>query len=228
MWLGSRYIGLQEVLTIVQILFFLVTGTVVILTYVNARKSLLNPVHTEYQKLVINKLRELSEELYSEFDPESPNYWSDGLREIKKPLDESDRQFELMQRGTYLPGKWDDGTWREGGLLRSSTYDRNRYLARSVKADPFIPPSIRRSTLELLEARARAHFEVEGKAIERYRQALLKGGEIKKRQANELRVRDIIFSELYKRGFGPNQVEEKVNDLRLEIQQYLESFSPHR
>jgi hypothetical protein len=110
MWLGSLYTGLKEVLTIVEIVFFLVTGTVVILTYVNARKSLLNPVHTEYQMLVINKRRELSEELYSEFDPESPNYWSDGLREIKKPLDESDRQFELMQRGTYLPGKWDDGT----------------------------------------------------------------------------------------------------------------------
>ena len=72
MWIGSFYIGLQEVLTSVQILFYLVTGTVVILTYNNARKSLLNPVHTAYQKLVINKLKELSEELYSEFEPESP------------------------------------------------------------------------------------------------------------------------------------------------------------
>jgi len=75
MWIGSLYIGLQEVLTSVQILFFLVTGAVVILTYINARKSLLNPVHTAYQKLVINKLKELSEELYSEFEPESPKHW---------------------------------------------------------------------------------------------------------------------------------------------------------
>src|SRR5215208_7393949 len=102
MWIGSLYIGLQEVLTSVQILFFLVTGAVVILTYINARKSLLNPVHTEHQKLVINKLKELSEELYSEFDPESPNYWSDGLRENREPIDETNRQFREMQRGIRL------------------------------------------------------------------------------------------------------------------------------
>lgn len=62
-------LGLQEVLWVVQILFYLVTGWIVVLTYRNARKTLLSPAHTEYHKNVITRLKELSEKLDSEFDP---------------------------------------------------------------------------------------------------------------------------------------------------------------
>ena len=34
------------------------------------------------------------------------------------------------------------------------------------------------------------------------------------------------ISALNRRGFGLAQVEQQVNDLRLKIQQYLESFAP--
>ena len=66
---------LEKTLLLVQIVFYLATGTVIILTYKNARKSLLDTVFIrKYQKHVITALAKLSEELASEFDPDSPNY----------------------------------------------------------------------------------------------------------------------------------------------------------
>jgi len=74
MWVGNLFIGLEDILRGTQIVFYTGTLIVVILTYSNARKTLLSPAHTEYHKNVITRLKDLSEKLDSEFDPTSPNY----------------------------------------------------------------------------------------------------------------------------------------------------------
>lgn len=116
MWFGSLYIGLQQVLSSVQIRFYLITGTVIILTYINAKKSLLNPVHAEYQKHVINKLKDLSEDLFSEFDPGSPNYWVG--EHHNKELVEFSNEILRSKKDQILA----TGTWTGEGLRTSDIY----------------------------------------------------------------------------------------------------------
>ena len=67
---------MDSVLKFVQILFYLTAGFVAILTYIKAKSGLLNTINTEYHKKVIDRLSALSEDLFSEFDHESDNYWA--------------------------------------------------------------------------------------------------------------------------------------------------------
>lgn len=59
-----------------QIGFYTVAIVLTILTYLNARKGLLNPINIEYHKHVIERLKEISAELLSEYDEFSDNYWA--------------------------------------------------------------------------------------------------------------------------------------------------------
>ena len=81
---------LDQLLKITQILFYLVAGSVAILTYRKARDGLLNTVNTEYQKKVINRLDELAKQLGSEFDSNSPNWWArhNPIREFVDQINE--------------------------------------------------------------------------------------------------------------------------------------------
>ena len=54
---------LDPLLKATQILFYVVAGTVAVLTYRKAKDTLLNTVNTEYQKKVIGRLEELAKEL---------------------------------------------------------------------------------------------------------------------------------------------------------------------
>ena len=67
---------LDDVQKAIQIAFWLVSGTVVVLTYLKARKSVLSTVNSEYQKRVMDRLQKLSEQLYEEFDMDSDEHWS--------------------------------------------------------------------------------------------------------------------------------------------------------
>ena len=72
------------------------------------------------------------------------------------------------------------------------------------------------------------HHELELEAQIYYKRVLARGENHKDLDENWGWVHNRINKGLYERGFGISQVEEKVDDLRLEIQRYLESFSPHR
>lgn len=69
-------LSIDDILKIVQIGFYITVATITVLTYRSAKNGLLNTVNTEYQKKVIAKLEELSNELGSEIDSTSPNYWA--------------------------------------------------------------------------------------------------------------------------------------------------------
>ena len=79
---------IDEILKLVQITFYVVAGTLGILTYLSAKKGLLNTVNTEYHKRAFDKIENLSQELLSEFDPKSENYWANGdtLKDFSKKL----------------------------------------------------------------------------------------------------------------------------------------------
>src|SRR5436309_1012595 len=91
---------LDNLTKLVQIGFYATGATVAVLTYRSAKRGLLNTVNTEYQKRVIERLHALAEELLSEFDPGSPNYWA-----AKGIIEEAVRQINKDYEATVnLPG----------------------------------------------------------------------------------------------------------------------------
>lgn len=79
---------LDDCLKIVQILFYVSAGTIAVLTFLSAKKGLLNPINTEYHKRAFEKIEHLSDDLLSEFDPTSDNYWAkeDPLKEFLEEI----------------------------------------------------------------------------------------------------------------------------------------------
>jgi hypothetical protein len=198
----------------------LATGTVVVLTYLNARKTLLNPVYTEYQKLVITRLAEFSNELASEFDPESPNYW---LKEnsVQRAVEAINTGFEKIRAGTPTGNDWE-----VMGYMVSDDEMRALRLVDSIRSDPFIPENIRNKAVDMLEGRAAAIRSAEDDAYDYYRSVLANGEGLETMDENWHWVHNLVNKNLYKQGFGISQMQTKVDDLRREIQGYLKSFDP--
>src|SRR5664280_2400993 len=73
---AKQSMNLENVTRCAQIAFFLTTGTVAVLTYIRARRTVLSTVNAEYQKRVMDRLHQLSNDLYGEFDPDGPHYWA--------------------------------------------------------------------------------------------------------------------------------------------------------
>ncbi|GAB1768781.1 hypothetical protein [Priestia megaterium] len=64
-----KSLSLKETALFVQMGFYIVGSIIAIKTFISAKRGLLNTVHTEYQKRIMDHLERLSEALYSEFDP---------------------------------------------------------------------------------------------------------------------------------------------------------------
>lgn len=214
---------LKELLTSVQVLFYLVTGGVVLLTYLNARKTLLNPVYTEYQKLVITRLAELSSELASEFDPESPNYWLK-KNSVERAVDAINKGFEKIRTGTATEN--DPDLIGLMGIVVSEEEMRANRLIDSIRSDPFVPESIRNKAINVLEGRAAAIRKAEDEAYDHYLSVLNKGERLETMDENWHWVHNLVNDSLYKQGFGISQMQSKVDELRHEIQRHLGSFDP--
>jgi CRP-like cAMP-binding protein len=81
---------------------------VAILTYLAAKRGLLNTVNTEYQKRVMDRLQKLSEELYSEFDPSSEAYWAN-VHAVHEGIEEINDVFERHREGILAARKYNYG-----------------------------------------------------------------------------------------------------------------------
>ena len=214
---------LQGILFVIQILFYVVTCIVVVLTYRNAKRGLLSPVHTEYQKHVMERLKELSQQLNEEFDPRSPNYWAADEEPLREQVDQINQEFTEKRDEILARGEWEPYTHGH-----SRRYNETVYMAQTVKADPFLPTSIRESVTEMLNARAEALYAAEEEALNSYRQALANGMPVDPRHGNHPAVQNTVVRILHQQGFNVDQVEEKVVQVRLAIQKYLDSYAPYR
>jgi|CXWL01.1.fsa_nt_gi hypothetical protein len=61
---------------LVRMISYFVGTILAVLTFWKAKNGLLNTVNTEYQKRVMDRLKEIADKLYAEFDPDSPEYWA--------------------------------------------------------------------------------------------------------------------------------------------------------
>jgi hypothetical protein len=213
---------IDDATKVVQMVFYTVAAFLAALTYRSAKRGLLNTVNTEYQKRVMDRLHNLAEELYSEFDPHSESYWakSSPVREV---VEEINKEFRENRSLILKEGEF------KGPVLVSSDYAKLNRFVNKAKSDPFLPKEIRDKLIDLLEARVETLGDAYEEVITDYANALAQGKYGDTLDDNCHWVHNKIIDVCYKRGCGISQIEEEVHRLRLFIQKYLESFNPfHR
>jgi hypothetical protein len=213
-------LDLQSLLWGVQALFYVVSGVVIILTFLQAKRTLLNPVNVEYQKRVIENLYNISNSLIDEFDYGSPEHW------IKK--NEYDEMFSLirqhaaeaLERGLSREDAFDIGTPLLPSILRF------RALADRYRSDPFLPSGVRIKLVELLDERWNALTEASIEVGKLYATGLREGKYPMEGGVSVGGLHNRIVDKLYERGVGVSQIEERIHGIRSDISSYFEGFSP--
>jgi hypothetical protein len=213
---------LDDVQKAVQIGFWVVSGTVVVLTYLRARKGVLSTVNSEYQKRVMDRLQKLSEDLYAEFDHSSPTWWAktDHMRPCIERINEefdSDKEAILANKITdFSPGY--PVSPLELGLSS---------MLQSIESDPFVPLDIRVLVKDLLENRLAAIRDVSMKVYGDYMKGLALGKIQPYRTVEDWGgLHNKMVDELRNRGCNVDQIEAEVHEIRKAIQRYFESFDP--
>jgi hypothetical protein len=213
---------METALQLAQIIFYIAIGFVAVLTYLKAKNGLLNTINTEYHKKVIERLYQVNDDFYAEFDRSSDRAWfkEDSTRELIERINElaRDVKHELLTEGpSALPGI--PVTKKESEL---------RNLADKYRSDPFLPKLLREEIVQLLDGRWEALHEASVEAAEFYKLELSQHRRWDTLDTNHHWIHNRINDSLYSSGWGISQVEEKTNLLRLHIQEYFESFNPIR
>lgn len=202
-----------------QIIFYAGGLFIGALTYRRAKSTILNTVNTEYHKKVIERLSDLSEELYKEFDQSSDDVWykHDDVGDVVERLHEHivDHKEAILASGQV-----------DAGIPVSRKQMELRNLTNKYKSDPFLPDAIRNKVVGLLEKRSNAMFNAYMIVIKQYMLELGQGRHWETLDNNKGWLSNQILGHLRREGVGITEVEAAVHDIRLEIQRYFKQFSP--
>jgi hypothetical protein len=213
---------LGDTLKIVQIAFYTIGMIIAILTYRAAKRGLLNTVNTEYQKRVMDRLHKLSGDLYSEFDLSSPAHWAT-VRPVHHAVEEINEVFENHRDEILAVRKYYYGT------PYTEDVKRLRHLLDPVISDPFIPENIRAAVIDLLENRLHVLEGIYIREFEKYADSLAKGRQSPLTELDDInRLHNKIVDQTNKQGCGITQIEQELHKIRGLIQDYFDSFNPHR
>jgi tetrahydromethanopterin S-methyltransferase subunit B len=211
-----------DALKIVQIGFYIVGTFLAVLTYRAARRGLLNTVNTEYQKRVMDRLQKLSEDLYSEFDPSSDTYWPK-VRAVDEAIEEINDVFERNRNEILAERKY------HYGIPITKDVERLQRLLGPMISDPFIPEEIRSAVVDLLDSRIQVLLSLYIDEFEKYSNDLAKGMHEPFTKIDDVnKIHNKIVEQQRLRGCGIAQIEEDVQEIRALIQDYFDSFNPHR
>lgn len=202
---------LDSIVKISQIIFYLGGLSIGVLTYQRARSTILNTVNTEYHKKVLDRLAELSEELYREFDFSSDEAWhkQDDVGYVVQMLHD---QIVECKEEIITSGEIDSG------IPLSPKHLQLMNLINRYKSDPFLPEAIRNQVVSLLEKRSNAMFSVYETVINKYKADLAKGKHWDTLETNKHWIHNKVIDRLRKEGVGISEVEDAVHNIRLEIQ----------
>jgi hypothetical protein len=211
-------------LKVVQICFYGLGMILAVLTYRAAVKGWLTPTNTEYQKRVMDRVAKLSEDLYSEFDPTSENYWPKA-RAVQKAIEHMTLAFENNREETLAAKGW------LFGIPVSADVQRLDRLLRPVLSDPFIPEDIRDAVVDLLDNRLHVVRGIYIDEFERYSDGLARGEQKPLKYPEDLdainEVHNRCVEQMREQGCGITDIENAVHDIRGLIQDYFDSFNPH-
>jgi tetrahydromethanopterin S-methyltransferase subunit B len=211
-----------DTLKIVQTAFYAIGTIIAILTYRAAKRGLLNTVNTEYQKRVMDRLQKLAEDLYSEFDPSSPMYWAsrhpvhDGIRTINEVFRNNMNEILAARKFYY-------------GTPYTEDMKRLQHLLAPAVSDPFIPDNIRAVVVDLLQNRLHVSHGIYTREFEKYADNLAKGKQSPLTEVDDVNnIHNKIVEQMNMQGCGVTQIEKEVHEIRGLIQDYFDSFNPHR
>lgn len=170
----------------------------------------------------MDRLQKLSDDLYSEFDPSSEFYWA-RKSPVQYAIDEINKSFEDHKEEILSYGDYPFGT------PNTPDMERVQRLLGPIISDPFIPDEVRNAVVDLLDNRFAVMLSTYSTVLERYSEGLAKG----KLQpliapGDWGGIHNEIKDALYLRGCGVSQIEAEVKEIRLRIQDYFNSFNPHR
>jgi hypothetical protein len=213
-------VNLENVVKLTQIIFFLTTGALAVLTYLRAKKTILSTVNAEYQKRVMDRLDALARQLYEEFEESSEKHWAN-TSPVKAAIAEINDTFERHRSEVVVAKEWIFGT------PFPDDQRRLHLMLHPIESDPFIPKSIRILVNDFLRNRLALVGEIYGETFDKYANDL----------ANEVcepvtdleglnEIHNAVNSQRYERGVGIAQIEKDVHDIRRAIQSYFESFDP--
>ncbi|MBE7653995.1 hypothetical protein [Tenacibaculum finnmarkense] len=212
--------NLESILKITQIIFYLVAGTIAILTYLKAKRSFLNSVNTEYQKKALQKVEDISEFLISEFDKNSENYWAKAHWKERSPAQIMLKQF-IENKEEFL--KYDE--WM-GGTPSNPQIEKLNNWVNKIKSDPFVPKVIRKIVVDNLENRVNLARQIEEEELRGFGNKLVTDKGKSNLENLSSTIHNKINSRQYKEGIGISQIEEKVHNIRIQIQDYYEKYDP--
>ena len=207
------------ILKVSQISFYVVLAVIAILTYRSAKRGLLNTINTEYHKRILDKLEKLSEELYSEFDHESPTSWSNTIHKSFDAAVEKINNDYLTNPEVFKLGA------SSGTPLPISFLNLQFYVDR-IKSDPFIPKTIRKAIIDFQQNRIDVMMEACREEFLEYQKELAKGMHIDSLDKNRSWIWNQFHARLKEKKCSFSSAQERANNIRLMIQEYLESFNP--
>ena len=213
---------LDAALKAIQIAFYVIGSVVAVLTYRAAKRGLLNTVNTEYQKRVMDRLQRLSKDLYSEFDPSSPKHWSK-MRPVHDAIEEINNVFHRWTDDILAAKAYHYGTPYPADVKRLNE------LLHPLLSDPFIPANIREVVVDLVENRLQVMSSIYSREFELYAGRLAKGKQTPITELDDVnKIHNRIVEQLRRQGCGVTQIEAEVHRVRRLIQDYFETFNPHR
>jgi hypothetical protein len=102
-------------------------------------------------------------------------------------------------------------------------------LLDPVISDPFVPDDIRSAVVDLLENRIRVLSDLYAEQFEKYSSDLAKGKHEPFTELDDVnKIHNKIVEQQNLRGCGIAQIEAEVHEIRALIQDYFDSFNPHR
>ena len=170
----------------------------------------------------MDRLYKLSEDLYGEFDLSSPSHWAN-IRPVHDSIQEINETFENNKSEILAQRKYYYGT------PVTEDVKRLRDLLNPVVSDPFIPDKIRDAVVDLLENRLQVLNSIYIREFEKYADNLAKGKHPPLTELDDVnKIHNKIVEQKNKQGCGVTQIEAEVHEIRGLIQEYFESFNPHR
>ena len=170
----------------------------------------------------MDRLHKLSEDLYSEFDPSSESYWPN-VRAVDEAIEGINDVFERNRDDILAERKYCYG------VPVTKDVERLRRLLDPVISDPFIPDEIRSAVVDLLDNRIHVLQSLYLDEFEKYSNNLAKGKHEPFTELDDLnRIHNRIVEQQRLRGCGIARIQEEVHEIRALIQDYFDSFNPHR
>jgi hypothetical protein len=170
----------------------------------------------------MDRLQKLSEDLYSEFDPSSEAYWAN-VHAVHEGIEEINDVFERNREGILSARKYNYGA------PVTKDVERLRRLLGPVISDPFIPEEIRSALVDLLDNRIQVLESLYIDEFEKYSNDLAKGKHEPFTELDDVnKIHNRIVDQEQLRGCGIAQIEDEVQKIRALIQDYFDSFNPHR